>query len=648
MTVNTASRVALAIALTTSSIALLAAPVEAQTRSPDIGVPTTDAEDVVVTANRTERPRAEVGESVTVIGTEEIERRQSNTAVDLLRTVPGVTFNRNGGIGGTTGVSIRGAETDQTVALIDGVKLNDPSSPGGGFNFGNLLTGNIARIEVLRGSQSVIWGSQAIGGVVNLITRAPTDELEVNARAEAGWRDTYQAVANVSGRSGPVAGSVGGGYFTTDGLSTFSERRGGRERDGYENVAANGKLLVDVMRGIGIDLRAYYSRGHSDIDGFPAPTFDFGDTRERARTEEFVGYTGLNAAFLDGRLKNRLAFTYTDTDRVNRDPASTPAETFRGRGKNERYEYQGVLNLTKGVEAVFGAEREISRFTTSSFGGTPRSAHVRLDSVYGQLSVTPVSGVRLTGGIRHDDHQTFGGETSFAASGTLSPNGGATTLRASYGEGFKAPTLYQLFSEYGNGLLVPETSRSFDAGVVQRLVDGRMELSATVFRRDTRNQIDFASCFENTIPICTGRPYGTYDNLRRTRGEGVELTAGMRPVDAFSFRAQYSLIDATNRATDLRLARRPEQTVSAIVDYSWPFGLETGATVAHVGDSFDDAANVRRLDGYVLVDLRASIAVARRFELYGRVENLLDEKYETVFGYGTAGRAAYAGVRLRL
>src|SRR3546814_905851 len=153
-----------------------------------------EGDQIVVTATRAEKPLSQIGQSITIISQDEITARQSVTVVDLLRTVPGVTFTRNGGVGAATSVYIRGAESEQTVALIDGVKLNDPSTPGSGFNFGDLLTGNIERIEIVRGSQSVLWGSQAIGGVINMITREPTEKLSFNARAEYGWRDTAQTV----------------------------------------------------------------------------------------------------------------------------------------------------------------------------------------------------------------------------------------------------------------------------------------------------------------------------------------------------------------------------------------------------------------------------------------------------------------------
>lgn len=602
---------------------------------------------IIVTASRGETPLSQVGQSVTVITAEDIATRQSAAVVDLLRTVPGVTFTRNGGLGTSTSVNIRGADSDQTVALIDGVKLNDPSSPGSGFNFGNLLTGNIERIEVVRGSQSVLWGSQAIGGVINIITREPTEELTLNANAEYGWRDTGQVVGNVSGKFGPVSASVGAGYLRSDSFSTFNEARGATERDGYENYGANAKFNIALSDAISVDLRGWYSNGKVGIDGFPAPTFAFGDTNETAQTEELVGYAGLNLALLDGRFRNRFAFAYTDTARENLDlSGATPFQTFDAKGKNERLEYQGNFDITDGYALTFGAESEKSSFRSSSFGGPIARADARIDSVYGQLSASPFSGLTLTAGARYDDHDTFGGKTTLAANGVYSPNDGATTVRASYGEGFKTPSLFQLFSDYGNTTLNPETSKGWDAGISQKLLDGAIEVGATWFHRNTANQIVFISCSLPLTGICTGRPFGTYDNVARARAQGLEFGLTLKPVEALTVQANYSWIDAENRANGLQLARRPSQSVNASIDYKWTFGLETGATATVVGDSFDNASNTRRLDGYVLVDLRASYPVTNGVSVYGRIENLFDEQYETIFRYGTPRRAAYAGVRL--
>jgi vitamin B12 transporter len=612
---------------------------------------------IIVTANRGETPVSEVGQSVTVITADEIETRQTVAVVDLLRTVPGVTFSRNGGIGTSTSVNIRGADSDQTVALIDGVKLNDPSSPGGGFNFGNLLTGNIGRIEVVRGSQSVLWGSQAIGGVVNIITREPTEELSVNANAEYGWRDTGQIVANASGKFGLVSASVGGGYFRSDSFSAFNEARGGTERDGYKNYGANAKFNIALSDAVSVDLRGWYSNGKTGIDGFAPPTFAFGDTNETAETEEWVGYAGLNAAFLDGRFRNRLAYAHTNTLRENLDLSGpTPFQTFDAKGENERLEYQGNFDIADGYGLTFGAETENSSFRTVSFGGPASIADDRLDSFYGQLSASPVAGLTLTAGARYDDSKTFGGKTIFAANGVYSPNDGATTIRASYGEGFKVPSLFQLFSDFGNTTLKPESAKGWDAGITQRLLNGAIEVGATWFHRKTSNQIVFISCGPQ-VGICTNRPFGTYDNVARARAQGLEFALTLKPVEALSVQANYSWIDAENLTPSDpiigdRLLRRPKHNLIFSLDYDWQFGLQTGVTIAHVGRSFDQDFDASfntvlvRNEGYVLVDLRASYPVTKAVSLYGRIENLFNEQYETIFQYGTPRRAAYAGVRL--
>jgi len=605
---------------------------------------------IVVTATRTEQSADEVGQALSIIDAEAIRRRQTDVVVDLLRTLPGVSFTRNGGVGTTTSVYVRGAESDQTVALIDGVKLNDPSSPGGGFNFGNLLVGNIARIEVLRGSQSVLWGSQAIGGVVNITTLEPTDVLAANARAEYGWRGTRELVGNISEKFGPASVSVGAGDFRTHGISSFSEDRGGAERDGYHNFGAHAKVKVDVTDAVSFDVRGWYSNGKVDLDGFPAPSYSLGDTNEYSRTKELVGYTGLNAALLDGRFHNRIGVAHTETRRNNYDPEGFIFETFDSNGRNTRFEYQGIFDVTETVRTTFGAESERSKFVTSSFGGPATRGEARINSGYAELLVKPFTGLTTTVGVRHDDHDEFGGKTTKAASAAWTPNENVTIVRASYSEGFKAPTPYQLQSEYGNALLNPESARGWDAGVTQRFFDRKVEVAATLFQRTSHDLINFVSCIAPFSGICTDRPFGTYDNVSRARSEGVELTALVTPIDALIVQANYTNTKSEDRSRDSAtfgnaLVRRPRETSSALVDYAWRFGLETGLTFTHTGSTFDDASNTRRVEGYDVVDLRVAYPFMNNFEVQARIENLLDEDYETVYRYGAPGRASYVGVR---
>ena len=624
----------------TSNLRLLAAVGVAFCAAPALA----QDEDIVVTATRAEQSADETGQAITLIDRALIEQRQAVIVSDLLATTPGVTVSRNGPAGGFTGVRIRGAEAEQTLVLIDGVRVNDPSAPGGGYDFGNLLAGTIERIEVLRGPNSVPWGSQAIGGVVNIVTTRPTGDLSLNASGEYGWRDSAQAVANAGFGTGPVKAGFGAGWFRTDGHSAAAV---GTERDGYERFGANGRVEVALSEAIAIDLRGYYAHGETELDGFPPPAFAFADTAEFSTAQELLGYAGVRARF--GRLANRLAFTISDVNRDNFNAPGDDEPAFIARGRVERLEYQGDWRASDAVRAVFGAEIETSRF-----GDGFERFSTGIDSFYGQLIVNPLEALTLTGGARHDNHEDFGGETTFGGNAALDL--GATLVRASYAEGFKAPTLFQLRSSFGNETLQPERARSFDVGVEQRLLDGAVMASATWFSRRTRNQIDFISCFGNPDPICADRPFGTYANIARTRGDGVELALDVRPAEALSVNASFSYIDTENRSPDAGfgdnfgnvLARRPKHSASLSADYAAGRGLSFGATLLMVGDSFDDAANAVPIDGYTLAGVRAAWAIDERFELYGRIENLFDERYQTVATYGAAGRAAYLGLRAKL
>jgi vitamin B12 transporter len=220
------------------------------------------------------------------------------------------------------------------------------------------------------------------------------------------------------------------------------------------------------------------------------------------------------------------------------------------------------------------------------------------------------------------------------------------TLSASYGEGFKAPSLFQLLSDYGNGALDPERARSFDAGL--RLDMGRYALSLTAFRRNTRGQIVFVGCFESPDPICANRPYGTYDNVARARSQGVEAEGTARLADGLEAGIAYALTASTNRDTGLRLARRPRHAGTFTIDWRVVEPLALGVDLRVVSASFDDPDNTVRMGGHALLDLRASWAASDHVEVFARVENARDERYQTAAGYATQGRAAFLGVRARL
>jgi vitamin B12 transporter len=606
--------------------------------------------ELVVTATRTAQPIQKIGASVTVLTQSAIEASQALSVSELLAQTPGVSFTRNGGPGATTSLNIRGAETQHTVVLIDGVKLNDPSSTQGGFNSGNLLVGDIARIEILRGAQSTLWGSQAIGGVVNIVTADPTVPFTSSIDVEAGARKTGSLRAGVGGASDKITWRVAGGYYTTDGFSSYKL---GKEKDGYQNSGLSGRFRVALSDTVSAEVRSVYSKGKNDFDGFNVDDAEFG------RTEELVVYSGLNFALLDGRWNNRVGFAYTDTDRENYNPARAVPLTFDSAGKNKRWEYQGAFAISDKWSATFGAESENARMRTRSpTVAQPlmpfRTGKVGVDSVYGQLQAEVVEGLTLTGGLRYEDHDTYGSHTVGQVAAAWAVNEGNTVLRASFGQGFRAPGLYELYSEYGNLNLSPEEFDSWDAGVEQRFFGGKARASATWFHREADNEIRFFSCASgSTTALCnpggTFR-FGYYDNVQKTKAQGLELIGEVKPVDALTVTGNCSYTDAesdSGASKGKQLTRRPKNMGNLSVTYRWPVKLSTTVAVRYVGKTYNNDTNTQVVADYTTVDLRASYPISESLEVFGRVENAFNKDYQTILNYGTPGRGAFVGLRAR-
>lgn len=593
------------------------------------------AEEIVVTANGVETERSETGQAITVIDQEALETSQTASISDILRTVPGISVARSGGVGSQTSVFIRGGESAQTLVLIDGVRINDPSSPNAVFDFGALLTGNIDRVEILRGPNSLIWGSQAIGGVINIRNAIATEQFSANALAEYGANDTAQARINIAGTSGILSGSVGAGYYRTEGISAL---KAGDERDGYKNFAANGRLNITLTEQIEVDLRGYYNKGRVQFDD---PFGATPDTFPETDNEQFIGYIGLNNRVLDGRLRNRLSYSRTDLSRIGSEPNVPFSFNVNSlMGKIDRFEYHGAFDVNEIISLVIGAEHERS-FASSFFpaggGSEPSLAKTSVTSGFGQLIAQPITGLSLTGGVRHDDYTQYGGETTFGANFAYSPNGGSTVIRGTYAEGFRAPTLTEALLPFGNTALKPETAKSYDVGVEHSILDNHVTASATYFRRTSNDTIVFSFVTFKS------------ENIARTRAQGLELGLNIRPNDHLSINTQYSLVDAVSLTPGAnlgnRLARRPKDSASLAMDWRSHWGLSLGSTITITGDSFDNLANTNRLDSFILASLRASYPLTDNLEIFGRIENLFDAEYETVRGYGSLGRNAFAGVR---
>ncbi|WP_159981855.1 MULTISPECIES: TonB-dependent siderophore receptor [unclassified Novosphingobium] len=585
-----------------------------------------DASDgIVVTATRQPTPITQIGQSVTVVTRAEIERTQATTATEVLARIPGVSTVQSGGFGQPSSVFIRGAENAQSLVLIDGVRINDPGDVGGGFDFGALTIGQFDRVEVVRGSSGVLWGSRAVGGVINFITARPTDQWTARAQAEYGWRDRKQVSASAAGLVGPVGLTLGGNWMKGDGFSAFNEDRGATEKDGFESKSANARAAVELAQGLSVDAGGFYTKANYDYDNTGADALNVGYKRDT------LGYANLRYSGLDDRLSARVGYGINDTTRISDDAVFGPYQT---KGRTERFEGQVVFAPVEMASLQLGAETEKQKFS-DNYGSNDDTS---IDSYYGNLTLRPLAGLTLNGGLRYDDHEDFGHKTTFAVNGAwvLGSGDEAPILRSSYGEGFKAPSLYQLYSNAGFRALDAETSKSWDAGIEQPFAAGTGRFTLTYFDRKTKNLIDYDLTQYN------------YYNVGRARAKGVELGMQVANWEGFDINLAATYLDATNELTGARLARRPKTNFYASLDKAWELGLKLGADLRVGGGRYDDAANSQYVAGNVVVGLRGAFTVIQNVEVYARIENLFDEHYEVVRTYGTPGRSAYAGVRVKM
>lgn len=617
----------------TLSAAILSSPAVAEAAQQDTSI--------TVVGSGFRAPVDQSGQSISVIGSDEINRIGGPDVTRVLERVPGVTITRNGGIGGFTGVRVRGAEGEQLLVLIDGIRVADVAAPAGGFDFGNLLSGNVGKIELLRGSNSVVWGSQAIGGVL-AITSREVDGVE--ASAEYGANDSVYATASAGVVADRFSGGLAAGFQNTDGISAAAS---GTEPDGFRQWQVTGRAKYEIADGLALLANGRFADGKLDIDGFPPPDFIFADTAEYQETREWSGRAG--AEYTSANLDLAGGYSIADVRRKLFDPAIGPNSYFTTKGRDERLELRGRYRFGGAIALDFGADNEWSRFETGpSFGASGKAELASGHALLGWYT----DNVTLAAGVRLDDHSTFGSEWTLGANGSVDL-GDDWRIRASYGEGFKAPTLYQLLSDYGNQLLKPETSKSYDIGIEKGDRNAGLHVALTAFRRDARNLIDFVSCFGVTSDICADRPFGTYDNIGKTRAEGFEFELGARMTDRFLAQAAYTYAETTNRTPGSPnqgndLARRPRHAVTVSADWITPLAdLAVGGNIRMVGDSYENTGNTKSLDGYAVLTLRASVPVTERIEMFGRIENVGNADYETAAGYGTPGRSGYIGARAR-
>lgn len=619
----------------------LALPAQAQVRRPGdhdrtpaipcAGVDLSHCEIVVLATGLWTR-RAEAGQTLSVLAADDLARIQGLDLARVLQRLPGVSVVRNGGRGGLTSVAVRGAASERVLVLLDGVRLNDVAAPAGGLDFSSVSASGIERVELLRGSGSMVWGSDALAGVIHLTSQVVDG---AQASVEAGANRQVTGTVALGDRGPDHRVGLSAAWSTARG---FSSAASGVEADGFDQLSLSARGELDLTPDWTLFGSARLMRGQAQIDGFPPPAYLLSDTLERQDTRQTSARGGIEYA--DGRNSALLSLATSETRRSLLDAAFSPDPYYQTTGRSTRAEARGRLAASDTVALVGGGDWERTRFTD---GFTV--ARTRIASGHAMLEWQPVEDALLTAGGRFDDHADFGGKASIAASASIAV-APSWRMRASWGQGFKAPSLFQLHSDYGNGLLQPERSDSIDAGIEFSGADGG--LTFTLFRNSSRNLIDFIGCPVNGTGICAGRPYGTYDNIGRARQQGLEAEGRAQVMAGLVARLAYAFTASSNRQTGNRLARRPRHAGTFSLDWQALELVTFGADLRVVSASFDDPANTRRLGGHALLDLRAAWDVTDRVALYGRIENVWDEHYQSALGYAQAGRAAYLGVRARL
>jgi len=604
-------------------------------------------EEIVVTASRIEEPEKEVASSITVITKKEIENKKAKTVLEVLRGVPGLDVVQTGGPGRITSIFIRGAESEHTLFMIDGVEMNDPMEPGRSYDPSSLTVDNIERIEVLRGPQSTLYGSDAIGGVINIITKKGEGKPKFFLSGEGGTYDTYKGAAGLSGGTKWINYSLGISYFDTEGFSAAHEKYGNTEDDGHENTSFSARLGFTPSEYLEIDFIGRYIDSKTDIDQGGGTGND--DPNYVYDSEQLFFRTQSKLLLFDGLWEQKLGFSLTDHNRESRDdpdPLHPWSYWDSYDGRMWKVDWQHNLYLHKTNTLTLGIEYEEEEGKSESAWGLFPEESADTKSGYIQDKIALGESFFATLGIRVDDHDRFGSETTYRIAPAYLFKKTGTKIKATYGTGFKAPSLYQLYAPatargpIGNENLEPEESEGWDVGVEQYLFKDRLTLGATYFRNDFEDLIDF--------DWAKG-----YVNIDEARTEGVEIFASVRPIEDLTIRASYTYTDTEDETTGERLLRRPLDKGSLNFNYLFLKKGNVNVDVLYVGERDDrywdpitfTPMNVTT-DDYVVVNLTGSFDVSEHFQVFGRIENLFDKEYEEVWGYGTADLSFFGGAKI--
>jgi len=637
---------------------------------------TVETPEVVVSATKTPVLAKQASSAVEIITGEELEKRKIKSVIDGLRLSSGVFATSSGGPGATANVKMRGAFARHTLVMIDGVIVNSPTT--GDYDFANLTAENIDRIEILRGAQSMLYGSDAIGGVINIFTKKGTSKPTVGAFMEYGSFATFREGGNISGAKGPLDFSVSASRWDTSNFSAINYRRGAFEGDGFHNTQVSAKVGAALPNDGRVEFNMRWYDSRTSFDGFadsgaPADIFGGRHTNRNlilngAWTQPLTTWwtTKLTLSQANERLRSNsgnAGFNLSTRQFIQANPNSCWDDTcFTSFSTdleilNRRLEWQNdfrvgeVLLLTAGYQL-----RREAGDNPGAFGGAQPARTISSNAGFVQGQVNLWDRLFFTAGGRHDQYNAFEDATTYRVTGGYHIKETETRFRGSYATGFKAPTLNDLYYEgFGNPNLKPEKSLSMDLGVEQALFNGRLQLTAGYFWNRFQNLIQFTS----SSPPCPPTAFLGYCpiNVADAKTQGWEFGFKVELLKGLEVRGQYThtLTRAFDTAAlpvrlggDKRLPRWPVDQASVGLSYQPLDSVRLSIDYRFVGARQNTLSNSRsqQLGVFNLVNLSASYDVTKNWQTYVRVDNLFNEKYEEVTFYGTPSRSVFGGVRM--
>jgi vitamin B12 transporter len=582
--------------------------------------------EVVVTASKIAEPEKEATSSVVVITSEEIERANVDFVPDVLRKAVGINVVQTGGRGSQADVFLRGASPDQTLIMIDGVKVKSTTS--GGYDLSGVSVGDIERVEIVKGPQSTMYGSEAMGGVINIITKKGKGKLTTDISYEHGSYNTSNPAITLSGGTDKLDYRLSASYFKTDGISAAKD---GTESDGYENMSFSSKLGMKTGKNTELEFSGSYYKDQRDLDGYDYSVGSMTDDLNYVQDREHYVLSGKGIYFVADVWEQVLTVSATG-DKIGADDPDTKGNNWdivsdiKAVEWRNSYYRSDANTLTSGVEY---------RTEGGQYNGAYDSYDKSVENKAVYLNNKLKSGnIIIDAGLRHDDHQTFGSAITYKVGAVEEVKQANLRFRASYATGFKAPDLNDLFwPEFGNPDLKPEKSTSWEVGAEQDYTKS-FSLFVTYFNQVYEDLIDWA-------PLPSGQ--WAPQNISEAEVKGVETGFEFRLTKSINLMAAYTYLDTEDKSTEERLERRPDHKASASLGYSGR-KLSLVADYTYVGKRFDQGVD-GDLDTYSLVKLSGSFNVTESIGIFGRVENLLDEEYEEAGGFGTPGKSFYGGIK---